>query len=88
MESASLRSEPESTGSFLTGLIGVSSAGQSGSHYQGQGCPPHPREGAVHFASAKQETCLGSWQVVSSPLELRREGDLGWHMPVSWRREW
>ena len=32
MESASLRSEPESTGSFLTGLIDVSSAGQSGSH--------------------------------------------------------
>lgn len=34
MESASLRSEPESTGSFLTGLIGFSSAGQSGGHIE------------------------------------------------------
>lgn len=34
MESASLRSEAESTGSFLTGLTGVSSAGQSGGHIE------------------------------------------------------
>ena len=32
MESASLRSEPESAGTFLTGLTGVSSAGQNAGH--------------------------------------------------------